>query len=143
MFSFFTRNTSDDDRLKGRSEGQAMMAGLPREIVIQICQFMTLDDLFNFAQCNVTLFKTLFNQTPKRTNEIIALKTPTWLMKMRNKQAPSIVSEELIAEYGKDDLENTSDEFMHIQVTLWKPLVCFYFPKFQQSLNIRRGEFNI
>ena len=118
-------------------ERNAMIAGLPLDTVIYVCQFMLLDDLFNFARCNVFLFKTFFNQTPNRTKQLVELKTPTWIMKMTNQKIPEIVDEKLIAEYGKDELECKGNEFMPIQMTVWKPLVCFYFPKFQQAVEVR------
>ncbi|KAF0981584.1 hypothetical protein FDP41_012241 [Naegleria fowleri] len=80
---------------------------LSSEILMQIAPFLSL---FAFAKCHSSLLLLLFNQTKNME------KVPQ----------------------DKEEHAEEGWEFMLVQLTsIWKPLMCYYFPKFEKSLNIK------
>ena len=92
---------------------------LPEELTIHIATFLPLNDLSRFSRSDSHLLLLLFNQTPQ--SERTAL-IPTKIPDPSND--PKLSSEE-------------SDKFTTVQNAIWKRLVCYYFPTFQETLNIK------
>ncbi|KAG2387750.1 hypothetical protein C9374_001344 [Naegleria lovaniensis] len=80
---------------------------IPSEILLHIAEFMELKSLFAFAKCHSSLLMLLFNQEKHK-------------------------------KIGNKDPQSDEDiGFVLVQFTIWKPLVCYYFPKFEKSLNVK------
>ena len=94
---------------------------IPDELLIKIAGFLLLCDLSHFALSYPHLTDLLFNQQPSKFKQL------------------SIGKEEAIEE--KDLPENFKSEegpeFERVQQLIWKSLVCYYFPNFVKTLNIK------
>lgn len=113
---------------KDRKEHPFKSCALPSEVVIKIVSFMDLKTLFSFAATDQFLLKFLFNQSPSRAKEYIKLKS-----KRINSLSETDVPQ-LAKQYKKQEEEK---EFEVVQREVWKPLVCYYFPQFEKSLNVK------
>jgi len=108
---------------------------LPSDLLIQIASYLTLKDLLHFALADRFLLIIFFNSKNKNLQLLSQERQDEskQLLKGRSfssKPVPS--SDKFQKEYKKDE----DQDFEVIQLLIWKPLVCYYFPKFESS-NIR------
>ncbi|EFC43236.1 ribosomal large P0-like protein [Naegleria gruberi] len=89
---------------------------LPSEILILIASFLNLSELNRFAMGNQSLLSLFFNR------RIIS---QSHSIEKSLKNSIAMINEE-------------SELFTRVQLEIWKPLVCFYFPNFRKNnLNIK------
>ena len=92
------------------------------ELFLRIAKFLPLADLLHLALVNSRFTLLLFNQD----RSVKKKKQPLMHTK-------PLVSDNLPPMYKAEE----GISFEHVQQVLWKPLVCYFFPNFNQTLNIR------
>ncbi|KAG2389091.1 hypothetical protein C9374_014491 [Naegleria lovaniensis] len=118
---------------KGPIENPFTKSGvLPSEVVINIVTFMDLKTLFYFAVTDRFMLKFLFHQSPSQVQEYIKLKqhvSSEEIHSSSEKQFPKVINA-----YKKQEEQV---DFELVQRLIWKALVCYYFPQFEKTLNIK------
>ena len=111
---------------------ESLFCELPYDILIHIGTFLFAKDLLNIGQCNAKLLKLFLNQTSYKSGSLLMLKYSFHFDYTKKDLANKLLLEEQIQEYQKDENES----FSQVQEFIWKPLVCFFFPRFNKALNI-------
>ncbi|KAG2372736.1 hypothetical protein C9374_013188 [Naegleria lovaniensis] len=106
---------------------------IPPELWLHMAQYIgSLKDLLSFALCHSHLLQLLFNQNLKlkttTSSEFILQMSPTALQMKFGKVDKSQWNQMLM---------NENDLFQVTQQQVWKSLVCYYFPNFEKSLNVK------
>ncbi|EFC42305.1 predicted protein [Naegleria gruberi] len=97
---------------------------LPREIVFHIATFLTVPPLNRLARCDRYLLDLFFNLTVPKV----------YLIQKRKQEFKQQGIETAIVSM-KDIFKEDEDSL--VQKLVWKPMVLFYFPSYQESLNIK------
>ena len=97
------------DKISSKTSGNGIFS--KAEIIVSISKYLELKELNCFAMVDSSLLKLLFN-----------LEKSTLSGKK---------------EFKKDYEKDESKEFSLVQSQIWKPLLVYHFPKFEQSLNIK------
>jgi len=96
---------------------------LPQDIFIVIMKEFDLQDIYHLSLCSQFFLKLCFNQTTRDFTKFSS---------KRSIEKPILSRSEF--KYKRD--ENDSD-FEKTQEQIWKPMLCWYFPLFETTLNIK------
>ncbi|KAF0982998.1 hypothetical protein FDP41_010976 [Naegleria fowleri] len=136
MFKFslskiFTRTVEDDLEKISLSRNKNIFSDtFPKEVLINIVSFMELGTIYSFSRTDRYLLKLLFDQTPERIDKLNKLRKSH-----KKSQLDFLTTKNAVEEYEKE--EHSQQQFELIQKLIWKPLVCYYFPKFEKTLNVK------
>ncbi|KAG2393294.1 hypothetical protein C9374_006825 [Naegleria lovaniensis] len=109
-FSKSQQNSSSDTK-----RHVLIVCQLPEESILLISSYLELQSLSRFASCHSQLLRLLFNITPQK------------LLKPKQTKLLEILNPNATSHF----------DFSVCQLLIWKPLLIYYFPRFEQSLNVK------
>ncbi|KAG2372738.1 hypothetical protein C9374_013190 [Naegleria lovaniensis] len=111
---------------------RAAIVSIPSELWLHMAQFIgSLKDLLSFASCHSILLQLLFNQNIKLK------RSPHNVVQVSPQTLEMHFGDSTNHEHKSQLLNDENDLFQATQQQVWKSLVCYYFPNFEKSLNVK------
>ncbi|KAG2372737.1 hypothetical protein C9374_013189 [Naegleria lovaniensis] len=105
---------------------------IPSELLLHMAQYIgSLKDLLSFASCHSILLQLLFNQNRKLKS------SPHNVVQISEQTLEMHFGVSTNHELNSQLLSDENDLFQATQQQVWKSLVCYYFPNFEKSLNVK------
>ena len=105
---------------------------IPDELIVHIATYCQGGELARFSESNSRYLKLLFNQEISNFPNHTVIKS-----KIQTHFGEHAKQKELKTQEKKYQKDEESIDFDLVQIQVWKPLVCFYFPRFEKALNIK------
>ncbi|EFC37335.1 hypothetical protein NAEGRDRAFT_53783 [Naegleria gruberi] len=126
--------TNESNKENSPTPSLGQLEDFPFELLISIATHLNGKDIYSLSKVNSVFLKLLFNQTSSRIAKVLL----PYKIEGRNQKLNSfsILRQRSTAfEYRKDELDQQL--FNMVQERIWKPLVCYYFPRFNIGLDVK------